>query len=256
MAWIKFSIVTILSALIIGGSIIFSGAILGEANFREQPNENYALSLRANKDLLFEVPTAEKVIALTFDDGPDESTEQILDVLKQYGVKATFFVVGDNCRRYPDILKRIAKEGHEIENHTYSHLKFKGKSQQVINQEIVKTNEIIYEITGNQTRFFRPPGGTINDKILQVAKMQNLQIVLWTPEEDSKDWQNPGVATIIKKVVSHAKQGSIVLLHDGGGKRKQTLLALPIIIKRLKAEGYQLVTIDELLKAQSILTSK
>ncbi|CAA7601159.1 Glycoside hydrolase/deacetylase, beta/alpha-barrel [Acididesulfobacillus acetoxydans] len=202
------------------------------------------------QDVLVEVPTEKKSVALTFDDGPDISTESLLAVLRKYHVKATFFVVGDNCRLYPDVLKRMAAEGHEIENHTYTHLRFRGKTLQQIATEIDKTNRVIQQITGRVPEFFRPPGGTINEKILQAAQEANLRVVLWTPPEDSKDWCNPGVGNIIRNVVRHIKRGSIILMHDGGGPRQQTVQSLPTIIETLEKEGYRFVTVKELLNSE------
>ncbi|MHB8124839.1 MAG: polysaccharide deacetylase family protein [Desulfitobacteriaceae bacterium] len=246
----------ILLSAFLGGSLLFGAAGIGEANSSDKSEKNYGnwkftSSLRQHKDLLFEVITTEKLIALTFDDGPDESTEEILDVLKKYNVKATFFVVGKNCLERIDTLKRISLEGHEVGNHTYTHPKFRAKSCEQISQELEKTSQVIFQTINYFPQYFRPPGGTINLRILEAAKAQHLRIVLWTPEEDSKDWQNPGVATIVRNVTKNAKGGSIILMHDGGGARKQTIDALPRIIEQLEADGYQFATLSDLLQAKN-----
>ncbi len=248
----------ILLSVFLGGALLFGAAGIGEANSPEGSEKNYGNwqftpTLRQNKDLLFEVATTEKLIALTFDDGPDESTEEILDVLNKYNVRATFFVVGKNCLERVDTLKRIALEGHEVGNHTYTHPKFRAKSREQISQELEKTSEVIFKIINSVPQYFRPPGGTINLRILEAAKAAHLRVVLWTPEEDSKDWQNPGVTTIVRNVIKRAKGGSIILMHDGGGARKQTKDALPRIIEQLEADGYQFVTLSELVHAKDSL---
>ena len=251
------SMLIIISAFL-GASILFGVARIGEANSLEGSEKNYGNwqftpTLRLHKDLLFEVAITEKLIALTFDDGPDETTEDILDILKKYHVKATFFVVGKNCLERSDILKRIAFEGHEVGNHTYSHPKFSGKSFAQISQEIEKTNEVIFKTINTFPKYFRPPGGTINARILEAAKAQNLRIVLWTPEEDSKDWLNPGAATIVRNVTKNAKRGRIILMHDGGGDRRQTREAIPRIIEQLESDGFQFVTLSDLVQAKNSL---
>lgn len=233
---------------LLAGSILFGGTRFGEAssdgNGSSRPDSGWV----AKDTVISSVTSVDKSIALTFDDGPDESTERLLDVLQEDHVRVTFFVVGENCQQRPETVKRMFQEGHEIGNHTYTHLKFRGKTVERVVEEIAKTNQAVFELTGEMPKFFRPPGGTLNELIKAAAKHENLRIVLWTPEEDSKDWRNPGVAWIVKNVTEHAKKGAIVLMHDGGGPRPQTLKSLPAIIRILKAEGYHFVTISELLQ--------
>lgn len=243
----------IITTMLLGSSIVFSAPNFGEAYSYQEMELSGRLtqSWYTQENVVSEVPVSGKYIALTFDDGPDELTEAILDVLDTNSVKATFFVVGENCVLRASSLKRMYSEGHEIGNHTYSHMTFRGKSESEITKEILHTNQVIQEITGETPYLFRPPGGTMNQKILNVAQSLNLRIILWSPDEDSKDWSSPGVGRIIQNVVPHAKEGKIVLLHDGGGKRQQTLQALPRIISDLHKSGYTFVTVTQLLKART-----
>lgn len=259
MTWRRLSgVILIVITVLLGSSILFSAPYIGEAHSHGEIELAGQLthSLYAQESIISEVPTSEKYIALTFDDGPDELTEQILDVLHRNSVKATFFVVGENCTFRSKTLKRIYDEGHELGNHTYTHMTFRGKSEQQITEEILHTNKVIQEITGETPHLFRPPGGTLNLKIVHVAQALNLRIVLWSPDEDSKDWRSPGVGRIIQNVVPHAKEGKIVLLHDGGGKRRQTLQALPQIISELRKNGYTFVTVTELLNARTVVPTQ
>lgn len=187
------------------------------------------------------VHTQEKVVALTFDDGPDPNyTQQVLDVLKEKNVKATFFVLGENVKLYPELLLQIDKAGHEIGNHGYSHTY--NTSQTV--RELVKTDEVIFESLHLHTSFYRPPGGFVSKAVLQDVKAKGHVLTLWSI--DSRDWRNPGVSRIVQNVVDHSFPGAIILLHDGGEKRQQTAEALKIIIDRLRDDGYRFVTLSEL----------
>lgn len=215
----------------------FGGALTGEAHSR--PQDGQAPS------------ETEKLIALTFDDGPDETTDKIVDVLEKFKVRATFFVIGENCAMHPETLKRTSDLGHEIGNHSYHHLRFSGKSQEQISAEILETNKIIQKIIGKSPLLFRPPEGKINDKILNAAKQQSVRVILWSPEEDSRDWLNPGVGNIIINIVKNVRAGDIVLMHDGGGDRSQTLYALPEVIRCLESRGYTFVTVSELLTGKT-----
>jgi peptidoglycan/xylan/chitin deacetylase (PgdA/CDA1 family) len=188
----------------------------------------------------FKVNTNQKVIALTFDDGPDsEFTGAILDILKQKQVKATFFVIGKNASQNPSLLRRIVKEGHEVENHGYSH----SRGFQ-LSDELKQTDQSVFAVTGEHTHFYRPPGGYVTQSEIERIKDQGYTVTLWSV--DSKDWKRPGVDQIVSNVVQKAFPGAIVLLHDGGGLRSQTVLALEKLIDQLNTEGYRFVTLSEL----------
>lgn len=182
-----------------------------------------------------------KNIFLTFDDGPNEPyTTQILDILKGFQVKASFFVCGKNVERYPQVTKRIVEEGHAIGNHTYSHsriLNFFG----FLAKEVERTNEIIQKITGVRTNFFRPPWGFITPWFKKNLKANKYKIILW--DISANDWKKTSARNIEEKILKRVKPNSIILLHDGREThslcdRSQTILALPSLIKKIKERGY------------------
>lgn len=189
----------------------------------------------------------QKVIALTFDDGPwNKTTEKILDILEKNNIKATFFVVGQHLNTRQEIGKKIAEAGHVIGNHTWNHPDQSSKmSQDKIKSEIGRTAELIYKITGRTTTLFRPPGGVLVNGLVDYAKGRNHTTLLWSA--DSVDWYYKSAAEITEKVMKKATNGGIVLLHDGGGPRDHVVEALPNIIAKLKKQGYEFVTIPELL---------
>jgi peptidoglycan-N-acetylglucosamine deacetylase len=199
--------------------------------------------------VVWEVPTAEKVIALTFDDGPDpENTPRILELLKQYDAKATFFLTGKKVEKYPEIVKREQNEGHELANHTYSHTFFNNRvSLSKLKQEVLKTDEAIFKVTGQKCHLFRPPGGYYNEKLVNLAKEEGYTVVMWSWHQDTKDWNSPGVNRIVKNVLGDTRNGDIVLFHDYSDGQTQTADALKIILPKLKERGYRFVTVSELL---------
>ncbi|ANB60735.1 polysaccharide deacetylase family protein [Anoxybacteroides amylolyticum] len=201
-------------------------------------------------EIVWDVPTTKKVVALTFDDGPDIIyTPQILAILKEYNAKATFFVVGFRAEKYPDIIKKQAQEGHELGNHTYKHLDFRGKSTETVIHEIKKTETILYELTKKRPTLFRPPLGHYNRNVIDAVTKEGYTFVMWSREQDTYDWKNPGTPKIVRRVVQHIQPGQIILFHDhGSGSRKQTVQALKEILPILKEKGYTFVTVSELLK--------
>lgn len=202
-------------------------------------------------NVIWDIKTEEKIIAFTFDDGPDPLyTERILDILAEHEAKATFFVLGNQAEQYPDILIRQLEEGHEVGNHTYSH-PYKATSEQ-LELELKKTDDIIRDITGEYPLYYRPVGGHLDDDIISTAVHNGLRVILWSLHLDTQDWKRPGVDKITKKVLSGARPGDIVLFHDGGGDRTQTVKALEKLIPKLKKEGYQFVTISELIERTGI----
>lgn len=199
-------------------------------------------------DIVWEVPTPNKVIALTFDDGPDEtSTVKILDLLKQYNAKATFFVVGNRVEKYPEIIRREVEEGHEVGNHSFSHPSFANIGSKKMMTELNKAQETIHKATGHDSVLFRPPGGSYNESMVQLCKTNGLLMVLWSWHQDTRDWRKPGVDKIVNKVLTNARNGDIVLMHDFVSNSTQTSDALEIILPELKKRGFSFVTISELL---------
>ncbi|AFY44709.1 polysaccharide deacetylase family protein [Nostoc sp. PCC 7107] len=196
------------------------------------------------------LPIKDKFIALTFDDGPSpKNTTQVLEILKQNHIKATFFLVGQMVSFHPQIVKQIAAEGHVLGNHTWHHW-YRRMDVGTAASEINRTADIIYKLTGVKTTLFRPPGGFLHNGLVDYAKSQKYAIMMWSDE--SGDSQRRGVATtLIKNVEKSVKPGGIVLMHDGGGNRSRTVKALPQIIVDLTAKGYKFVTIPELLEMQT-----
>lgn len=192
------------------------------------------------------LPQSRKVVALTFDDGPVQpQTLQVLNILKAQQVKATFFVIGRNVQRHPSIATRIVQDGHTIANHSWTH-GYQQFSPQQAAREFQQTDQIIHEVTGVRNYWFRPPGGRLNNGLVAYAKTQKLPIIMWSV--DSRDWQ-PGrsPAQIKATVLQQTRPGSIVLLHDGGGPRQGMIQALPGMLTALKKQGYEFVTIPQLL---------
>jgi len=185
--------------------------------------------------------TKEKVVALTFDDGPDPiDTPAVLDILKEKKAKATFFVLGQAAQSNPYLLKRLILEGHEIGNHSFKH----DYQQRHLVEEMNQTDQEVFAATGTHTYFYRPPGGFVSLSQLETIKNNGHVVTLWSV--DSKDWRNPGVKQIVDNVVKNVFPGAIILMHDGGYQRTQTVKALGPIIVALRAEGYRLVTLSEL----------
>lgn len=201
--------------------------------------------------VLWEITTDEKVIALTFDDGPHPTyTPEVLDLLKKYDAKATFFVIGERAEKYPEVISRMGNEEHEIANHTYTHPLTITPTK--LKEELKKTNEIIHQITGTSPIFYRPVGGQYNDKIINTAINEGFKVIMWSWHQDTEDWKRPGTKKIVKKVLSSVKPGNIVLFHDSGGDRSQTVAALEEILPELQKEGYRFVTVSELIEIHSM----
>ena len=200
-------------------------------------------------DVIWNMVTEEKLIALTFDDGPHPTyTPQILDILAKYNAKATFFVIGEHAKKSPDIIKRQVQEGHEIANHSYTHNNARLKEGDALKEELKQTDDIIHEITGMRPTFYRPVGGYYNDLIINTSVHEGYRVIMWSWHQDTEDWKRPGVDKIVHKVLSGRKPGDIVLFHDAGGDRTQTVAALSMILPALENEGYEFVTVSGLLQ--------
>ena len=181
-----------------------------------------------------------KRIALTFDDGPHPTyTEELLDGLKERGVKATFFVMGEHAELHPDIIKRMSEEGHLIGNHTYSHIQLTSGNKETFKEELRRTNEVITEITGQEVTYVRPPYGSW-DKAFE--KELNMLPVLWSV--DPLDWCCSDAACVARKVETAVSENDIILLHDYYASSVQAAL---MIVDALQEEGYDFVTVEELL---------
>jgi len=189
----------------------------------------------------------DKVLALTFDDGPNPPyTGRILDVLDRYGVPATFFCVGLHASAHTEELARMTEAGHRLANHTWSHPFLPDLSVAELAVQLERTDEAIAAVAGEQgTRLFRPPYGSRTPEILSwLAQGRSGTMVLW--DVDTNDWALPGPDAIARAVLDQARPGSIALMHDGGGDRSQTAEALPAIIEGLLDRGYRFARVDEL----------
>lgn len=206
----------------------------------------------SNPNILWYVPTDAKVVALTFDDGPaPSSTPKILATLNQFHDKATFFVLGRQAEQYPELVRQEIRDGMEVGNHTWAHINLKQHSAAYIRKDLVKSQTLLERLTQKPVIWMRPPYGAYNRQVLQVVDSLNLKMVLWSWTEDSRDWANPGRDVIVSRVIKHIQPGDIVLFHDAGGNRSETVAALPIILRDLQMLGYRTVTISELVRYRS-----
>lgn len=177
-------------------------------------------------------------VALTFDDGPSAAyTARILDILERYGVPATFFVLGGSAAENPQLLERMAAEGHSVQNHTYNHYWLTRYSDATIADQLTRTNEVIGKSIGQAPHCFRPPFGAVNDRVRAVAAGLALTSVMW--DVDPWDWKHPGSAAVTSHVLSRTEGGDIVLFHDTAGWG--TIGALPAIIEGLRSRGLEFV---------------
>ena len=199
--------------------------------------------------VVWDVPTSKKVIALTFDDGPNPKyTNQVLELLKQYGAHATFFEIGYRMEQYPKVVDQVVHAGHELGNHSMTHQYENKAGVKYMCLDIIKADRIIQKYQPNHLMLFRPPGGYIDTALLQEAKQLGYKVVLWSYHQDTKDYSLPGAQVIADHIIRHARNGDIVLLHDGGGDRSQTIQALKSILPALKQKGFQFVSVSELLQ--------
>jgi peptidoglycan/xylan/chitin deacetylase (PgdA/CDA1 family) len=188
-----------------------------------------------------------KKIALTFDDGPHPRyTRTILKILKKYNITATFFIIGANIEYYGDVLHEIIADGHELGNHTFSHERIKDKSADEIIYEIEACNEAIYKKCGVKTNLFRPPGGIMADICISNTNiLSDYNIIYWSI--DTNDWAHVPPEKISSDVLKKIKSGDIILMHDYIGKNSPTPNALEIMIPELLKNGYEFVSVSELI---------
>lgn len=192
-----------------------------------------------------------KRVALTFDDGPDNKyTKQVMDILKQNQVKATFFVLGQEVKKYPEVVKQMVYEGHAIGNHSWSHINMARVTPQQLRDQLDATNQAVKQAAGVSPYLVRPPFGNTNGAVTQQLTNWGYQVVLWSV--DSRDWSGIPTEKIMSKVRQEMSPGGIILQHSAGGRKNDltnTIQALPLIIKELKAQGYTFVTVPEMLAA-------
>lgn len=189
--------------------------------------------------------SGEKTVALTFDDGPDKTkTDIILEILKRYEVKATFFMIGKNAELYPEIVSRVIASGHEIGNHTYSHVFLSGMSVCEVRSEFSRGANAIFSASEYEAHFLRPPGGIYDENVISAAKADNQIIALWSI--DTLDWCHRSKNEIVTEVLENIRGGDIVLMHDYICGESHTAEALETIIPTLKERGYEFVTLSDM----------
>ena len=211
-------------------------------------------------DTVWSVDTTRKQVAFTFDDGPKPETSiPLMNMLEKLKIRATFFVVGQEAHTNIDLVKRLHDQGHEIANHTYLHRRLPALSDQDIMSELEKTNAVIRSVTGESPRLFRPPGGQFNTKVIQFAASLGLTVVLWDVnagdyvldvhrfpvKDESRSADGSSFSqSVVNKITTQSKSGSIVLMHNGG----DIIELLPTIVSKLRNKGYEIVTVGELLR--------
>lgn len=182
-------------------------------------------------------PASSKYVVLTFDDGPDPRwTPEILDILDEYDAKATFFELGKDVAAHPELTRKVHADGHSVQNHTWSHPDLRKLSAASFSNQVKNTDRQIRDQTGATPRCLRPPYGAVNSTVTKRAAALGKTLTLWSI--DSRDWTRPGKAAIQHRVLTGVRSGSVILFHDGGGDRSQTVAALPAILKALKSKGY------------------
>ena len=235
-----------LDATVANGSRNFSTGANGEVSCQYVTLPSYPTLFRIGS-------TQEDAVALTFDDGPDpEWTPLILDILKARGVKATFFVIGSEAERNPELIQRIIAEGHEIGNHSFTHPNLAEAPPALIKLELNATQRLIESLTGKSTTLFRPPYNADSrpanlQELVPIQIAQSLGYMTILENVDPRDWQKPDKNQLLHRVKTELPNGNIILLHDGGGDRSATVAALPAILDYLKERGNHVVLISDLI---------
>ena len=186
------------------------------------------------------------MIALTFDDGPHPKyTMEILEILEEYDIPATFFFVGENVSYYQDTAREVAKRGHEIGNHTYSHPCVNKQSQAAFRDELTRCEDIIQRVVGVCPKLFRPPQGSWNTRVYEIARERDYSVILW--DLDTLDWAHTPSENISNYILENVKSGNIILMHDYHSGGCTTTDALRMFIPNLIEQGYRFVTVSELI---------
>lgn len=184
------------------------------------------------------------VVAITFDDGPHpDHTPKVLSTLERHGVRATFFMVGERAAHYPDLVREVAARGHTIGGHTWTHADLRELNERAFEDEIDRTNELLSSLSGRPVLGVRPPAGRYDARVVRRLGERGLATILWSA--DTRDWSRPGVRRIARAATHRMKPGHVILLHDGGRDRVQTIEALPRILERIQRTGYRAVTLAE-----------
>lgn len=207
------------------------------------PQRVWAVAVTPNQlKPIYAVETGEKKVAISFDAAwGAEFTPRILEIMKRYGLKTTFFLVGFWVDKYPDMVKRIAAEGHEVQNHSTTHPHSNQLTEDKIVEELITTGNKIKELTAQEPFLFRPPFGEYSNKVINAATRAGYMTIQW--DVDSLDWKETSADEIAKRVLKQVKPGSIVLFHNNG---EHTTEALVPIIEKLISDGYTIVPVSQL----------
>jgi peptidoglycan/xylan/chitin deacetylase (PgdA/CDA1 family) len=236
----------LMRVFIILGMIFLLGSFLWYFCVKRKLLQQEIAALQARNRFLYTGNICLPRVALTFDDGPNPHyTPQVLAVLKQYGVKATFFCVGQHVAAYPDLVKQEYAAGHAIGNHSWSHPVLAFLSGPATLSQLKRTSDAIQQVIGVRPIFFRPPYGAFSSQVLTRANCLGMITVIWNVR--ATDWAKPGVDVISDRVIERTGNGAIILLHDGGGDRSETVAALPTIIEGLQRRGFTFVTLQEMM---------
>jgi len=193
--------------------------------------------------------TERKVVALTFDHSwGNKFTPSILDTLKANNIKVTFFIMGPWAQKYPEVAKRMVADGHEIASHGYRHQNYGDMTREWVKEDIEKSHALIKEVTGVEAKLIRPPNGHYSKQSLKVTDELRYKTIIWNI--DSLDWKNPGRDVIVERVMKRLKPGGIILMH-ASDTPVQTAEALPILLEKVKAQGYEIVPVGQLLEQYS-----
>lgn len=222
----------------VSGALVVIGAQKVWAKVRHEPIKTYALRddilIHGNQDL--------KEVALTFDDGPRAGlVRPMLDILGKYKARSTFFVVGQQVEKSPNIVRRMMNEGHEVANHTYSHPRLDGLNEDQIREELIRCNKAVFKATGANTNLFRPPGMRYDDIVLRAAQDLGYVTIHWNSA--AQDFKPQPASEISRKILKSVQPGSVILLHV----HPDTLEALPSILESLRSDGYRFVTVSQML---------
>lgn len=200
------------------------------------------------KGVINKVSTSEKVVAITFDDGPNPVyTPQVLEIFEAVSGKATFFMIGEQLEKHPEVAKLVAEKGHEIGNHTYTHPNLTELSEADAHKELAQTESKIEELIGAKPTIMRPPFFGFNEYVQKVVDQFDYPVI-GALNGEATDWEMPGVDPIYSKSLKHADNGSILIFHDGFGDRSQSVEAVRLLVNKLHGQGFQFVTVSELLK--------
>ena len=198
-------------------------------------------------NMITEVAASQKAVAITFDDGPNPIyTPQVLEIFANVEGKATFFMIGEQMEKNPEVVKEVAEQGHEIGNHTFSHPKLSELTPADCLAEMERNEQIIRELTGQSPVVFRPPYLDYNHDTISIVESKGYSMI-GALNLEAQDWEQPGVEHILSASRKSVRNGSILIFHDGYGDRSQTIQAVKKLVSELKSQGYQLLTVSELL---------